>query len=1128
VILTAGTALRTEAASPSKVDFARDIQPIFIKRCYECHGPDQQKNKLRLDLKADAFRGGKSGQPAIVPGKSSESEILKRVTTDDPDEVMPDKGERLTPEQIAALRAWMDQGAEWPEQKPHWAFVKPSRPPVPAVKNAKWPDNEIDRFILARLEKEALSPSPEADRATLIRRLCLDLTGLPPTLAEVDAFLKDRSKDAYEKLVDRLLDSPHYGEHLARTWLDLARYADSNGYQVDLARSIWPYREWVINAFNRNVPFDQFTIEQLAGDLLPNATLEQKIATGFSRNTKINDEGGGDEEEYRTKAVKDRVATTAATWLGLTMMCAECHTHKYDPITQDDYYRFYAFFNSTADRGNYSGDPAVAVPAPPVQHKVAYLRERLAQLKEELSATEKNLPAEQGAWERRLAGKGSVWTTLALTNAVSTGGSSFTNLPDQSILATGVSPIYDTMTVEAETDLTGIAAVLLEVLPDPSLPKNGPGRWGQTGNFILDEFAVSASPLGPASPLTPALSPLKGEGAALHTPESTATFLRERTAHATVDPPQREQMPHAELRQPTSVRLLRAPSPVNGERAGVRGETGTSASISPSGAIDLSFASARADWEQLYYRAEHAVDRNPKTGWAIGPKFGERHFLIAELKEPAGFAGGTKLGFRFEHYHGNSHTIGRMRLSVTSEQHPDTLWPLPPEIASILTVPASQRTPDQKQQLAAHYRTVSPTVRRLEREIFRLNQREADLANTRYTTLVMQELAQPRETHIHVRGNFLEKGKVVSPGVPAFLPQLPANPPPNRLALARWLVDPENPLTARVTVNRLWERFFGTGLVKTSEDLGKQGEPPSHPDLLDWLACEFVTPSTPVKPLNRSTVESAEGGHDSTIQPFNDSTPHPWDIKHIVKLIVTSTTYRQSAAANDELLAKDLYNRLLARGPRFRLDAETIRDNALAISGLLNDEIGGPSAYPLQVPNLWKEIGFLRPEIGMDEWPVSTGPDLYRRALYTFWRRVCTYPTFATFDAPSRDVCVSRRPRTNTPLQALAGLNETTLLEAARVFAQRIMREGGPEPARQIDFAFRLCTARPPTKAERQRLVAFYEQQVQGFARAPQEAEALIAVGAAERPADLDVRKLAAWMIVANVLLNLDETITKG
>ncbi|MBI2929702.1 MAG: PSD1 domain-containing protein [Verrucomicrobia bacterium] len=1039
-------ALRAEAAAPAKVDFARDIQPIFIKRCYECHGPDQQKNKLRLDVKADAFRGGKSGLPAIVPGKSSESEILKRVTSDDPDEVMPSKGERLTPEQIAALRAWMDQGAEWPEQKPHWAFVKPSRSSVPAVKSARWPGNEIDRIILARLEQEGLSPSPEADRATLIRRVCLDLTGLPPTLAEVDAFLKDRSKDAYEKLVDRLLDSPHYGEHFARMWLDLARYADSNGYQVDLARSIWPYREWVINAFNRNQPFDQFTIEQLAGDVLPNATLEQKIATGFSRNTKINDEGGGDEEEYRTKAVKDRVATTATTWLGLTMMCAECHTHKYDPITQEDYYRFYAFFNSTADRGNYSGDPAVAVPAPPVQHKVAYLRSRLAQVKAELAAAEKNLPAEQQAWERRLAGKASVWTTLALTNAVSTGGSSFTNLPDQSILATGVSPIYDTMTVEAETDLTGITAVLLEVLPDPSLPKNGPGRWGQTGNFILDEFALSAAP----------------------------------KAEASANP------------------------------------------------ASLFFSHAQADWEQQYYRAEHAVDRNPKTGWAIGPRFGERHFLIAALKEPAGFAGGTKLGFRFEHYHGNSHTIGRMRLSVTNERDPDALWPLPPGITTLLAVPAGQRTPDQRQQLAAHYRTVSPAIRRLEREIFRLNQREADLANARYTTLVMQELAQPRETHIHVRGNFLEKGKLVTPGVPAFLPQLPASPPPNRLALARWLVDPENPLTARVTVNRLWERFFGTGLVKTSEDLGKQGEPPSHPELLDWLACEFVTPSVPVNPFNRLTVKSAEGGHDSTIQRFNDSTVHPWDIKHIVRLIVTSTTYRQSAAATDELLAKDLYNRLLARGPRFRLDAETIRDNALAISGLLNDEIGGPSAYPLQVPNLWKEIGFLRPEIGMDEWPVSTGPDLYRRALYTFWRRVCTYPTFATFDAPSRDVCVSRRPRTNTPLQALAGLNETTLLEAARVFAQRILRDGGPDPARQIDFAFRLCTARPPTKAERQRLVAFYEQQVQGFARAPQEAETLLAVGAAERPPDVDVCKLAAWMMVANVLLNLDETITKG
>jgi mono/diheme cytochrome c family protein len=481
------------AADTAKVDFARDIQPIFTKRCFECHGPDKQKSDLRLDRKADALKGGKSGKPLFVPGKSTESEIILRVVSQDPDEVMPAKGARLTDDQVALLRAWVDQGGIWPDEKKHWAFSKPVRPEIPAVKDKRWPRSEIDYFILARLEQEKLAPSPEADRTTLIRRLSLDLTGLPPTLAEVDAFLKDRNRDAYERLVDRLLASPHYGEHLARWWLDLARYADSNGYQVDLARSMWPYREWVINAFNRNLPFDQFTIEQLAGDLLPNATLEQKIATGFNRNTKSNDEGGGDDEEYRTKAVKDRVATTAATWLGLTMMCAECHSHKYDPIAQEDYYRFYAFFNSTVDRGN-GNEPSIAVPPPSTRRQVEYLRSRLTRLNQDLAEAERNLPAEQQAWERRMAGKTNVWVALDLTNAISTGGATFTNLPDQSILATGVNPTYDTYQIEAETGLKNVTAILLEVLPDPSLPKNGPGRWGQTGNFILDELAMTVAP----------------------------------------------------------------------------------------------------------------------------------------------------------------------------------------------------------------------------------------------------------------------------------------------------------------------------------------------------------------------------------------------------------------------------------------------------------------------------------------------------------------------------------------------------------------------------------------------------------------------------------------------------------
>lgn len=1003
IALAAALCFLPSRAAEAPIDFKRDIEPIFVKRCSECHGPDKQKGGLRLDAKAEAMKGGKSGKPAIAPGKSSESEILRRVSTDDPDDVMPPKGARLEPSQVAALRAWMDQGANWPEKdaKTHWAYLPPIRHTAPSTKDTKWPRNDIDRFILARLEKEGLKPASEADRRTLIRRLSLDLTGLPPTPQEVAAFVNDRSPNAYETLVDRLLASPHYGEHIARWWLDLARYADSNGYQVDLARSIWPYRDWVIGAFNHKMRFDQFTIEQLAGDLLPNANLDQKIATGFNRNTKINDEGGGDAEEYRTKAVKDRVATTATTWLGLTMMCAECHTHKYDPITHEDYYRFYGIFNNTTDAGNYSVDPTLPVPAPDIHSKVDYVRAQISKFREQLKAAEAQLPQEQAAWEQRMASKTNVWTVLNLTNANSVGGATLTNLADGSVLATGLNAMYDTVTFDAETKLKGITAVLLETLPDPSLPHNGPGRWGKTGNFILDEMAMFAGP------------------------------------------------------------------------------------------TNLAFGRARADWEQQYYRAEHAVDRNPKTGWAIGPQFGKRHFLVAELKEPLANTDG-KVSFRFEQYHGNNHVIGRTRLSVTTETDPEALWPIEPDMSAILV--NKERSDEERTKLAAYYRTISPTIRKIERELYRLNEREQELTKAKYTTLVMQERGEPRETYIHNRGNFLDKGKVVTPGVPAFLKQ-PSETQVNRLTLAKWLVDPENPLTARVTVNRFWERFFGIGLVKTSDDFGFQGEAPSHPELLDWLATEFVRTG--------------------------------WDVKATLKTIVMSATYRQSAAASDDLLKKDLYNRLLARGPRFRLDPETIRDQALAVSGLLNDEVGGPSVYPIQPANLWKEIGFLRPEIGMDEWPLSEGPDMYRRGVYTFWRRVCTYPLFATFDAPSREVCAARRPRTNTPLQALAGLNEPTLMEAARVFAQRVLLNGGSTPDKQIEYAFELCTARPPTSFEKARLVKFLQQQNNNYAKDTAAAEKLSALGSAERPKNLSPAQLAAWTMTANVLLNLDETLNK-
>ena len=1030
-------ALTTPRAQAASVDFNAEIAPILVKRCSECHGPDKQKARLRLDSRAAAVQGGESGHPAVSPGHPDESELIKRVTESDPDEVMPPKGARLTEREVAALRQWIQEGATWPEVQKHWAFVKPERPALPPVSHEKWVRNEIDRFVLARLDKEGLSPQKEADHYTLARRVYLDLTGLPPSWEEVQAFVNDASPNAYEKLVDGLLDSPHYGEQMARGWLDLARYADSNGYQVDLARSIWPYRDWVINAFNHNRAFDQFTIEQIAGDLLPNPTQEQLIATGFNRNTKVNDEGGGDAEEYRVKAVKDRVATVGTAWLGLTLNCAECHTHKYDPISHDEYYQFYAFFNNTTDGGNYNVAPTIEVPKPDLSESVRYVNDKLARTQLELVAATNNLPEEQKRWEKLMAkksDKGDVWRVLNLTNAFSNGGSSYTNLPDGSVLGTDLNPIYDTITVDADTDLTGITAVMLEVLPDPSLPKNGPGRW-KSGNFILDEFSFSAAP-----------KPKAGWG------EAPAEPFRSDT--------------------------------------------------------NLFFANATADWEQLFYRGEHAIDRNPKTGWAIGPRFGERHFLIAELKNPAGYKGGSRLSFRFDHYHGNSHCVGRFRISVTTEQNPAALWPMPEEIREIVATKASHRTPEQTAHLATFYHSASPTIRNLAREKFRLEQRAKELAAPKTTTLVMKERdGERRQTFVQLRGDFLTKGNEVTPGVPAVFPPLPAGETnqvavanhvelPNRLALARWLVDPANPLTARVTVNRFWERCFGVGLVKTSEDFGRQGEPPSHPELLDWLATEFVRTG--------------------------------WDVKAMMKLIVMSAAYQQDAATDAVRLERDFYNRLLSRGPRFRLDAEVIHDQALAVSGLLNPKLGGPSVYPTQVPNLWKEIGFLRPEIGMDEWPVSEGPDLYRRGLYTFWRRVCTYPTFATFDAPSRDVCVSRRPRTNTPLQALAALNEPTLLEAARVFAERILTEGGEDTEAQLSFAFRTCLGRMPTGPERTRLLAFYEQQLKSFRRDARAAETLIQVGSAERANTLDARKLAAWMMVANVLFNLDETLTKG
>lgn len=780
-------AISHPARAGAPVDFIRDIQPIFKASCTECHDAKKHKSDLRLDNRLDGLRGGETGI-AIIAGHSKDSLLMKRIRGEGDDDRMPVKKPPLTEAQTALVARWIDEGAKWPDaadgqiatKEIHWSYVKPLRPAPPPVKHADQVKNEIDSFVLARLEKDGLQLSPEASRETLIRRVSLDLIGLPPTLPEVDAFLKDASPNAYEKVVDRLLTSPHYGERWARPWLDLARYADSNGFEKDRLRSMWPYRDWVIHALNDNLGFDQFTIRQIAGDLLANASKEDRIATGFHRNTTINEEGGVDPEEYRYYAVVDRVNTTAAVWLGTTLGCSQCHNHKYDPFTMKDYYRLTAFFNSTTDETTKGGG----------------------------------------------------------------------------------------------TDPHDISAKL------------------------------------------------------------------------TVDSP-----------------------------------------------------------EAVAIQAE-----------------------LERLKEDL-----------------------KSRIS---------------------NAPASQPARDKIAEV----------------------QKRLDKARVFSTTLVMAELPQPRETHLHIRGGFLSLGEKVEPNVPASLPHLPttqpAGPMRSRLDLAQWLVSTGNPLTARVTMNRFWECYFGRGLVETSEDFGTQGSPPSHPELLDWLAVQFMD------------------GH--------------WDMKAMHRKIVMSGTYRQTSDAPASLVEKDPSNKLLARGPRFRLEAELLRDQALAVSGLLSRKQGGPSVFPSQPAGVWNS-----PYSG-DQWIESKGEDRYRRGIYTFMKRSSPYPMFTTFDATSRESICTRRSRTDTPLQALTTLNDPAFIQPAARLARVVAGEGGSTLSDKITFAFRRVLIRNPEKAEVERLAALYQRELEQYQRDPKSAAVMADSGLGTPPPTLPAPELAAWTVVSNILLNLDETLTKG
>jgi hypothetical protein len=995
------------ALGSEPVDFSRDVQPILARHCTMCHGIEKQESDLRLDNGASLLKGGNAGL-AIVPGKSSESLLIQAITGQSADYKMPPEGDGPTAEEIAVLTAWIDQGAIVPDdsvaqddpRRRHWSFQPVTRPALPEVSNPAWIRNPIDAFVLARLDQQGIAPSPEADRVTQIRRLCLDLLGLPPTLAQIDEYLSDTRPDAYEQLVDRLLDSPHHGERWGRHWLDQARYADSNGFTIDGPRSIWKYRDWVIGAINRDLPFDQFTIEQLAGDMLPDATTEQIVATGFHRNTLINQEGGTDPEQFRVESVVDRVNTTGAVFLGLTVGCAQCHTHKYDPISQREYYQLFAFYNG-------ADEPTIVAPSVEQSRQLSALRAEIVAAQAALEGHDAAQADRQAEWERQYAARNdALWTLLDLSEFRSVGGALLTELADGSVLVGGTIPATDTYIVTADAPPGPITAVRLETLTHNTISNNGPGLT-ENGNFSLTEFSFTAAAL---------------------------------------------------------------------DSAGQPGE-----------AQPVPIARAVADNAQADRPVTNAFDGNQMSAWSFGFQAGVAntdHRAVFIPQNATGGEHGTRLTFTLDHQIDLRPGIGRFQLLVTSA--PPAALELGEAIRAIVGIPVEKRTPAQHEQLAAAFRAEDAARAPLAAHLADLKARERRIVGDITTTMVMQELPKPRETFINIRGDFLRKGAQVQANVPAVLPPLAEGQPANRLGLARWLVDPRNPLTPRVTMNRFWQQYFGVGLVETENDFGTQGSPPTHPELLDWLANEFV----------------AQG----------------WSMKAMHRLIVNSATYRQSSHARPDLATVDPRNKLLARQARLRLEAESIRDVALAASGLLSAKIGGPGVFPPQPAGIY---AFTQQD---KQWKASPGEDRFRRGLYTYFWRSSPYPFLMTFDAPPGNTTCTRRVRSNTPLQALTLANDDAFVEIAAGLAARVMREAPTEPTLRARYAFRLCLGREPNEVETRRLVEFLRAQTERFQA---DAAAAQAVAPADRPADLPAHEAAACAALSRVLLNLDEFVTR-
>lgn len=1123
------------------------VRRILSENCFTCHGPDAKTRKsgkklLRLDLSESARTDTGDGHPAIIPGQPENSELIRRITTTDVDDKMPppDSDKKLTPQEIELLKKWIKQGAEYAT---HWSYVPPRRSPLPAIQDKRWPKNSIDYFLLARIEQEKLKHATEAEPAALIRRVTLDLTGLPPTLAEVKLFLADRKPGAYERLVDRVLKNEAFGEHWARLWLDQARYADSSGYADDPSRTIWAYRDYVVRSLNSNQPFDQFTLEQIAGDLIQNPTDEQLVATAFHRNTMTNNEGGTSDEEYRNVAVVDRVNTTMAVWMGTTMACAQCHNHKYDPITQEDYFRLFAILNNTSDADKGDESPIHPLFTQEQKNQRNHWRTNISRLEAVLKTPTPELDKGQEQWEQSFKTEPR-WDSFSSVQIQSKSGAK-TQILDGGIVEVergGKTDTY-TLTVPLATNEV-VSALRIDVLPNPKSPDRGLGH--ADGNFVVSRVLSDIVPIYPTRLTGRFLKiDLVGKDRILSLAEvqvfdgATNIALRGEAKQSTTasdgsaklaidgntdgDYAKARSTTHTaqsadpwwELDLKSTVSLDRivlwnrtdgSPERLNGFRLSLlnekretiwqhQGQSAPSLSIEllPDGRRSVGFAFASADFSQKDYEAEKVINNADlkSQGWAIAPQIHEPHSLTLVPQNPITIGSGSNLVVTIEHLSKTDYaTIARLRLSKSIDPRAAAEARVPRPILAMLRGKTEPRTADQRQDVLNYYLSIAQELQPVRDELAVVTKNLAE--SKPYTTVpILRELADDkrRKTTIQHRGNFLDLGAEVTNGLPVSLLAYSRTENPDRLALAQWLVDKNNPLTARVVVNRLWESIFGTGLVRTSEEFGLQGELPSHPELLDWLATELMA--------------------------------QQWDTKQLLRLMVTSAAYRQSSRVVPDVLAQDFDNRLLARGPRFRLSAEMIRDQALSVSGLLSPKMYGPPVRPPQ-----PKSGLSAAFGSATDWDPSTGEDRFRRALYTTWRRSNPYPSMATFDAPNREVCLVRRDRSNTPLQALVTLNDPVYVEASQALARKMV-SSGRTPSEKARHGFQLCLSRAPTRNELKGLVGLYNQTFKRFQNDPTKAKEL-AYQPLEKPSsESKTAELAAWTVVGNVLLNLDEMLMK-